>query len=234
MFKPIILIFDKFKKHLILFLLLLLNIVAHAQFHNICAVPPSDYVTDSLRNIYGNNKIFIDDIEKAALVALSYYPDLVNVNIEFRLNKIKTTMAARPKYCKILRSGTKRKYLISINKRDNCMGIVFFNNLPFDAQVGVIAHELYHISDYVHRSFFGIAGFGINYLTSKGRKKTENRTDEAVIKHGLGNALSKYCYCLEHDSCLPKEYIEYKKKYYYTYNDIIELTKKWEDSRLTN
>lgn len=234
MFKSTLLILDKFNKQTTLFFLFLLSISAQAQYTNIGVTPPADHVIDSLRNIYGTNKIFIDDIEKAALVALSYYPDLIDVNIEFRLHKIKTTMAARPKYYKILRSGKKRNYLISINKRDNCMGIVFFNHLPFDAQVGVIAHELFHVSDYVHRNFFGVAGFGIKYLTIKGRRKTENRTDEAVIEHGLGYELSKYCYWLEHDTCLPKEYIEYKKKYYYTYNDIIELTKKWENSRLTN
>jgi len=206
----------------------------NAQIVKILTIPPSSQQTDSFRNLYGHNKVFFDDIEKAALVALSYFPDLKDVSIEFRIRKIKTTMAARPKYSDLLKSKEKRKYLICMNNRANCMGLVFFDKLTFDAQVGVIAHELCHVYDYTQLSLLGITRFGFNYLTVYGRRKTENRTDEAVIKHGLGKALSKYCYYLEHDDCLPAKYIAYKKKYYYSYSDIERLTSEWESSHLQN
>lgn len=219
-------------------LLILINIFlcsySYAQSIFIDSVAPSSRITDSLSAIYGQNKYFIKDIEKAALVALSYFPDLKEVSIYFELRKIRTNMAAKPKLRSITKSGFKRKYLICINHQKNCMGIEFFNKLPFDAQVGVIAHELCHIQDYTQRNFWGISGFGIAYLLPSKRRKIENRTDETVIEHGLGNALSTYCYQLEHDNCLPKKYIQYKKKYYYNYIDIKRLTYSWESSHSKN
>jgi len=221
-------------KSLLVFALLCSCIFIQAHSYTPASTPPSENTIDSLRAIYGHNKLFISDIEKAAIVALSYFPDLKYVSIEFKIRKIKTTMAARPNFSSIFRSKKNRSYLISINKSDDGMGLVFLKTLPFDAQVGVIAHELCHVQEYTHLSFLGITEFGFSYLTLNGRRKTENRTDEAVIECGLGVALSRYCYCVEHCNCLPKQYLAYKQKYYYSFLTIQQLTKIWEDAHLKN
>jgi len=193
---------------------------------------PSGIVIDSLKNIYGKNKVFTKEVEVPALVALSYFPDLKDVRIFFKIRYIKTTMASRPYVLSCFGGRKSRKYLVSLNHKDDCMGLEFFKRLPFDAQVGVLTHELCHIEDYSHRHFLGITLFGFDYLIPSLRRKIENRTDEEAIRHGLGYALAHYTDCIERDDCLPIMYRLYKKKYYYTSSQLRQITQNWEEKHI--
>lgn len=203
-----------------------------AQVDTLYKAIPSENTVDSLKQLYGKNKVFVKEIEIPALVALSYFPDLKEARIFFKIRCIKTTMSSRPYVLSCFEGQKSRKYLVSLNHKNDCMGLEFFERLPFDAQVGVLSHELCHIEDYTHRRFWGITLFGFDYLFPSLRRKIENRTDEEAVKHGLGYALAHYTDCIERDDCLPLMYRLYKKKYYYTSSQLRQITRNWEEKHI--
>jgi hypothetical protein len=50
-----------------------------------------DYNVDSLRKIYGVHKHLLKEYELQTLVALSYYPELLNEHIRFKYGTINST-----------------------------------------------------------------------------------------------------------------------------------------------
>src|SRR5438552_9184989 len=67
-----------------------------------------------LRNEFGNKKIIPAELELECLVALSFYPELKNTDIEFRFGKLNFTMISKPKFRSVLKDKTERQYLIMI------------------------------------------------------------------------------------------------------------------------
>ncbi len=145
----------------------------------------SDYTgkIDSLEKTDGINKVFFKNIKLPALAALQYFPELDSVPIYFTRKKLGTIMAARPRLNFLFRRKRNREYLILLNEKPLYSDSVF-NNLPFNAQVGIIGHELSHINYYTHLSNFGIIIFGFRYLFMK--KEIERATDYTAIQHNLG------------------------------------------------
>lgn len=143
---------------------------------------PARSQVDSLMRIYGNNKIFADEFIEPALIALSYYPELKDVHIEFKYTREATTMAARPDPFSLF---SERKYRILINNQKNFEGILL-EDVPFNAQIGIIGHELAHIVDYHNHNLWGIVGITFRYLDNNRRALFEKEIDKATIERGLG------------------------------------------------
>jgi len=181
-------------KSLVLIAILLLTlsgcgISRHATLPEISTQPvvrefeqPGRSQVDSLMGIYGHNKKFVDEFIEPALIALSYYPELKDVHIEFKYSGEATTMAARPDPFSLF---SERKYLVLINNKKNFEGILL-EEVPFNAQIGIIGHELAHIADYDNHNVWGIAGIYLRYLDNKRRVLFEKETDKATIERGLG------------------------------------------------
>jgi hypothetical protein len=181
-------------KSLVLIAILLLTlsgcgISRHATLPEISTQPvvrefeqPGGAQVDSLMEKYGHNKIFVDEFIAPALIALSYYPELKDVHIEFKYSREATTMAARPDLFSLI---TGRKYLVLINNRKNFEGILL-EEVPLNAQIGIIGHELAHIVDYQNHNLWGIAGIYFRYLDKSRRALFEKEIDKATIARGLG------------------------------------------------
>ena len=145
-------------------------------------------ILDSLRTAFGNKKILPASVELQTLRALSHYPELQDIQIEFVLCRQKTAHSSQPKISILLRSAKERHYQIKISTevpdffRDGMQ-----SSLPYNAQIGVLGHELGHTVQYLRRRFFGLLCEGIRYGTSKKYViATEHHTDEIAIDHGLG------------------------------------------------
>lgn len=174
---------------IILFTLAGCGISRHATLPKISTQPvvrefeqPAGAQADSLMEKYGNNKIFADEFVEPALIALSYYPELKDVHIEFKYSGEATTMAVRPDPFSLI---SERKYLIFINNKKNFEGILL-EDVPFNAQIGIIGHELAHIVDYQNHNLWGIAGIYFRYLDKNRRALFEKEIDKATIARGLG------------------------------------------------
>jgi hypothetical protein len=71
---------------------------------------------ESLKNQFGKNKILPTELELECLVALSYFPELANVSIEFKWNdNLKSTMKMMPSITSFF-FRKKMKYVVHINQ----------------------------------------------------------------------------------------------------------------------
>ncbi len=172
---------------------------------------------DSLLAIYGANKIFVEEYLDPTLIALSHYPELRETPIEFKFSREATTMAARPQPLSMLLS---RRYVVVINNKEEFEG-VRLSDVPYNAQIGIIGHELAHIADYENHNLFGVVGILFRY-SSKARKPLfEKEIDRATIDRGLGWQLYDWAaFALDSDNGTSEEYRQFKRKHYLTPDQI--------------
>jgi hypothetical protein len=167
------------------------------------------------------NKIkFPKEYEAACLVALSHYPELKNEQIEFVYGKGAYSMAARPVPFTLLLNKKHRKYRIFINTESKNSGLLL-PQVGFNAQVGIIGHELAHILDYSQKSSFRIICDGLGYLSKGFRAKYEKETDRIAIDRGLGWQLHEFSSKTQEDKNVPNYYKVYKVKTYMSPQSIL-------------
>lgn len=182
---------------------------------------PNTISRDKLTDIkleLGSNKSIPKEFEKQILTALSYYPELKDLHIEFIRSNIKTTMACRPTTASLTKRYN-REYIITIDNDDEGQGITL-DEVPYNAQVGVIGHELGHILDYENRSSVNIAGLGVDYATGHYPLDFEKSVDILTIKRGLGWQLLDWSDFVLNKSKASKEYKDFKRKTYLTPEEI--------------
>ena len=103
---------------------------------------------------YGQNKSLPPGFELQALLALSHYPELKTVNIRFVDDDVDIPLSSRPHQASLLKGAEKRHYLVVIDSnREQGNGAFLLKNQPFNAQVGILGHELAHTVYYLDRSF---------------------------------------------------------------------------------
>lgn len=144
-----------------------------------------------LRKNFGKNKTIPKSFENQILTALSYFPELKDTKIKFRLKNRTTPLATRPTFFSMFRSAKKRTYVITISKKStNYLDAIVLKNIDYNAQIGVLGHELSHISDYLNKGFGEMFTVAINEVFSKKKvDKFEFKTDLNCINHGLGYQL---------------------------------------------
>lgn len=187
-----------------------------------------DAYKDSLelyKERYTTNKNYPTKYELAYLIALSRYPDLEGTRIEFDYRSLKTTMVARPKLNFLFKRAKKREYLIAINTYTGKDTEVPARNVPFNGQVGLLAHELAHIIDYKDKSALAIIWDGIRYSFPGFKEKFEKATDRRTIKHGAGWQLYDFSDFVLHASGAAPHYKSYKRRYYMQPHEIIQAMK---------
>lgn len=158
----------------------------------------------SSRSNLENNKIFIDDYKAQCLKALSFYPELKNVIIEFREAEIATTLVARPIISSFFNTDYERTYEVIFNNASDCE--VPFSELPEEGQVGILGHELAHsIRNY------------------------ERGIDRVTVERGLGEKLhDAYHYILEESEAS----LKYKKFKKFTYLEPHEILAHVRESKI--
>jgi hypothetical protein len=72
------------------------------------------------------------------------------------------------------------------------MEAILLKNLPFNAQVAIIGHELAHAVDYETMNSHQLSIVGLLYFSGSFRASMEKGTDRRTIEHGLGWQLLEY------------------------------------------
>jgi hypothetical protein len=131
--------------------------------------------------------------EKPILKALSYFPELKDVSIIFRIKKAYTPLATRPAFTSLFKRKNHRTYIITIsNETIDTLKRLLFQNLTLEEQVGVIGHELSHVVDFNSKNFTRSMATGFGHLSKKFLDRMEYNTDRICIEHGLGKYLEAY------------------------------------------
>lgn len=173
------------------------------------------------------NHIIPTPIRDQVEVALQYYPQLRDIQIEFRIQKEikKSTMQARPTFDSFFKSKKERKFLILISKKFKIADREFSTlAIPKDVFIGWIGHELGHIIDYQHRSRWNLIWFGIKYLFSENYMvAAERAADTFAVKHNMEDYILKTKNFILQHSEISERYKKRIKKYYLSPEEIMVL-----------
>jgi hypothetical protein len=160
-------------------------------------------------------------------IALSYFPELKKANIRFYIKISRLAFASRPNWKTLWGNKSQREYLIILSAQSDIVPEkLLFHNLPFNAQIGILGHELSHTVFYLKRNTAEIMLTGLKYLNSKYRIKFERETDEATIRRGLGRQLYEYALYSQNPLNASPEYIGWLNKYYLRPEEILDRIKK--------
>ncbi len=189
-----------------------------------------NYNLDSLKAIIGANKGLPKGFETAAAIAYSAYPELRDVPIDMVLIPGGAPMEATP-VVKSLFWGQRRYHILLNDAENSHFDPILLRSLPFDAQVGILAHELGHIVYYEDLNIFAFAKWGLMYLISDDFVAIHERsTDLMPIYHGLGNQIYQYAYFVRYDpSCREfyKNGKDFMDKYYLTDQELLAEMQKY-------
>lgn len=178
---------------------------------------------DSLRILNHQLKNITLENEIEIRLALSYFPDLKCKEIIFKERKIKTTLNARPTIGSLLFSKkNNRSYVIRINTHESD-SVISLNDVPFEAKIGLFAHEFSHFSDYQSKSLFGIIARGISYSSKISKAKFEKEIDFMTIQRGLGWQLYDWSNFIQNESCATYKYKKFKLNTYLTPLEILKV-----------
>lgn len=138
-----------------------------------------------------SNKQLPEGFEQQAGIALSFYPELKNTRIRFKLKETFIPLAARPTLGSLLFKGkSKRQYQVIIsNKSVATLNHILLAELNFNAQIGVLGHELAHTAHYTQLSRWDIICIGFRYSFKRFRNRFEYENDQRCIDHALGYQL---------------------------------------------
>lgn len=177
------------------------------------------YNADSLHSIYGAGKVFVEQYRLISLLALAYFPELKDEKIEFKLASLESTARTNVKTNTILNK-ERRQYIIEINNNIKNTGFLL-QNVPPEAQVALIAHELAHVLDFRRRNTLQMAAWGVRYLFKRERTKIERLADETTIKRGLGLGLYQWSEFVLTTPTVNRKYLSMKKAGYFLPDEIL-------------
>lgn len=158
------------------------------RYFNQDSIPESTYAY--LRNEFARNKQIPRSVEKPVLIALSYFPELKDTRIKFRIKKRHTPLQTRATWAGLFKVQSIREYVITISDNTEPLLVpLLLKNVPFNAQIGAAGHELSHVADFSRYSFLRLLWHGIKNISPGYLDKFEFRTDSVCIAHGLGYQL---------------------------------------------
>ncbi|MGM0635056.1 MAG: hypothetical protein ACQESK_03240 [Bacteroidota bacterium] len=191
----------------------------------------NEFYSDSTN--YDNKKI-PKSIEKETKIALSHYPELEGIEIEFRFKKNlkKSIMNAQPRFWDLFKIRKKRSYYIHISETFSIEDEEFkITEIPSDVLIGWLGHELGHIKDYQHRSALNMVWFGVKYTLSSGFiREAERIADTYAVNNGMGEFIIVTKNFILNHTHLTNEYKERIKRLYLSPDEIMHLIDELENS----
>lgn len=186
-------------------------------------------------SIEEGDKVIPQSVEAAAREALSYYPELQDIPIEFEFKDDMghSFMQAQPRVGSLFNDKENRKYVIKMTREmiidDEYIPV---SEIPHKVLVGWFAHELGHVMDYLNRSSSELVWFGTKYWVSdKFKSVAERNADIFAIKHGLSEEIIATKKFILKNSSLPEEYVAKIKRLYLSPANVLEIVQKLEEEK---
>lgn len=187
---------------------------------------------DSLSAAFGEQRSVPQQYRASFLIALSAYPELKNVPIHVEEGDLRTTMLAQPDPRTIFAPAQARHFRIAVDTLSPGSSGKLFSELPFEARIGIMAHELAHVLDYVKRDLGELIRYGVRYIFKDSRKKLEARTDRIAVNRGFGWQLLAFKKHLRTEAELSPSYKAFKKEVYLSHQDLRGLLSEHPDYSL--
>ena len=146
----------------------------------------------------------------------SDFPDLKDISIEYLSVTEDTDKVFFETYVKsitVLRSPKRRTYQIFANE-------LLSKNRPDQQAIrAILAHELFHIRDYMGKGLLGLLKLKRDYEDDGFRRQYEQSTDQRTLELGYGPGLIRYRKWL-YRNIGDLEKVEYKRRIYMTPEEI--------------
>jgi hypothetical protein len=142
----------------------------------------------------GKNKIIPEKYKRPILIALSFYPELEDVKIHFRLTNHNSMLySTKPSLGSVFLPPSKRTYNVCLlEKAEEPHRSALFKNLTEEMQIAVIAHELIHVIQFHSCSAPKLIKKLLSYPFPGPKKKMERDADIGAITHGQGEGLYQH------------------------------------------
>lgn len=148
---------------------------------------------NDLRVEFGSRKQYDLPLEKIVLYTLSYFPELKQSRIKFKVRNSGAPLSTRPAWGSVFRRASKRTYRVFIHGGpDSTTFYTIFQRASIPAQIGILGHELCHISNFNGKNTFGLLGIGASHLSKSYMDRFEFYTDSLCITKGLGYYLLEW------------------------------------------
>jgi hypothetical protein len=168
---------------------------------------------EELKKLYGKGKKFARGYELPALIALAGYPELKEIQIEFVFANSNTPCSSKPRGLDVFKDPADRLYYINITKQiKKGREEILPKNLPLNMMVGLLAHELAHIVDYLGKGSLNTIITGVLYPLPPYKEKLEKKIDTITVQRGFGHQLKDFAELIVK---LQKQYPD--DKYYHSY-----------------
>ncbi|MEL6123818.1 MAG: hypothetical protein AAFQ02_07345 [Bacteroidota bacterium] len=159
--------------------------------------------------------IYIDNVpsryHKLFTVICTAFHEVNGAQIRLVFRKIPMTMQARPDIWALLMG--RRRYVVLINTSPQHNGITI-DDIPFNGQLGIIAHEMSHILDYEHKSLWGLIKTGIDYISRTKRAQYEKAIDLLAVRKGFGLQMHTWARFVLEEANVTERYRQTKQRYY--------------------
>jgi hypothetical protein len=158
-------------------------------------IEPQKLITKTFIEAQSQNTLFSNkQIDSSFLTqtqgALLFFPELKDVKIKFRVKHTLVPLSARPRIWAVFQKPKNRQYLITISSKTiQQLEPILLKNLSFNAQVGVLGHEISHIAEFNQKHGRYFIKLLFMQLSKKAMDRFENNTDRRTIEHGLGYQL---------------------------------------------
>lgn len=187
------------------------------------------------RIVYQENKILPPDLLEEVKTALSFFPELREVSIEFEYKEDtgKSLMQAQPDFNDFLKSKQNRSYKIYISSRFRPKeGKLPENEIAQDVLIGWLGHELGHIMDYRDKTALDMAVFGVKYVSSsKYLQKVEKTADVYAVNSGMADYILATKDFILNSQHLSDAYRERISRLYLSPEEIVMLVEQLDDQK---
>jgi hypothetical protein len=147
----------------------------------------------TLKTQYGKNKIYPAEMEKLVLYTLSFLPELAEHKITFKVRPKGAPLSSRPDWGTLWRSARKRRYMVFIHQgQDSSLFGSLFSRTSVPAKIGILGHELCHVSNFSRKTSMGLLGIGVAHISKPYMDRFEFNTDSLVIEKGMGRYLREW------------------------------------------
>ncbi len=193
----------------------------------------SKRIIDEGKITHQGNKIIPKNILDEATIALAHYPELQDVEIEFRYKKnIKNSfMQAQPNIKNLFKGKKQRSYYVFMSSKFLIENEEFsMADVPSEVLIGWLGHELGHIMDYRDKSAMQLMTFGARYVTSeKFIKKAEHTADTHAVNNRMGTYIFATKDFILNHSHLSESYKKRKARLYLSPEAIMLLVNNLEE-----